>query len=186
MHERKPDSLLLRYRLRIGPRLERNGHRQAFRQDRSAVEDDDAILYVPMNCFHAVIFDRSSSKIKTGPEPGNKMRTADPSIRVKVDPCNPGQAFACCGLMELADRLCPEAEGWFAGRECPSRAGKKQGAGRPRPSPCRPAERPPGPSRDLSRQPEVKKLASRRAICYVAEADGPGLDKAAKHSAGIA
>ena len=36
-----------------------------------------------------------------------------------VDPTNPGQFFACCGLLELADRLWPGAEGWFAenGRE---------------------------------------------------------------------
>ncbi len=26
---------------------------------------------------------------------------------------NPGQFFACCGLLELADRLWPGAEGWF-------------------------------------------------------------------------
>ncbi len=44
----------------------------------------------------------------------------NPSIRVKVDPTNPGQFFACCGLLELADRLFEDgAEGWFAegGRE---------------------------------------------------------------------
>ncbi len=34
-------------------------------------------------------------------------------IRVAVDPTNPGQFFACCGLLELADRLWPGAEGWF-------------------------------------------------------------------------
>lgn len=40
-------------------------------------------------------------------------------ITVAVDPTNPGQFFACCGLLELADRLWPGAEGWFAegGRE---------------------------------------------------------------------
>lgn len=37
-----------------------------------------------------------------------------PSIKVAVDPTNPGQFFACCGLLELADRLWPGAEGWFA------------------------------------------------------------------------
>ena len=39
-------------------------------------------------------------------------------IRVNVDPTNPGQFFACCGLLELADRLWRGAEGWFedAGR----------------------------------------------------------------------
>jgi CRISPR-associated protein Csx14 len=37
----------------------------------------------------------------------------EPSIRVNVDPTNPGQFFACCGLLELADRLWQGAEGWF-------------------------------------------------------------------------
>ncbi len=41
------------------------------------------------------------------------MSNPDPSIRVKVDVTNPGQFFACCGLLELADRLWPGAEGWF-------------------------------------------------------------------------
>jgi CRISPR-associated protein Csb3 len=35
------------------------------------------------------------------------------SIRINVDPTNPGQFFACCGLLELADRLWGYAEGWF-------------------------------------------------------------------------
>jgi hypothetical protein len=35
------------------------------------------------------------------------------AIRVRVDPTNPGQFFACCGLLELADRLWGGAEGWF-------------------------------------------------------------------------
>jgi CRISPR-associated protein Csb3 len=45
------------------------------------------------------------------------------SIAVTVDPTNPGQFFACCGLLELADRLWPQtdncepAEGWFAERQ---------------------------------------------------------------------
>ncbi|MBI4605511.1 MAG: hypothetical protein HY721_26395 [Planctomycetes bacterium] len=30
-----------------------------------------------------------------------------------MDVTNPGQFFACCGLLELADRLWPGAEGWF-------------------------------------------------------------------------
>ncbi|MCC7476804.1 MAG: type I-U CRISPR-associated protein Cas8c [Pirellulales bacterium] len=38
-----------------------------------------------------------------------------PTIRVPVDLTNPGQFFACCGLLELADRLWPGAEGWFDG-----------------------------------------------------------------------
>ena len=36
-----------------------------------------------------------------------------PTITVNVDATNPGQFFACCGLLELADRLWPGAEGWF-------------------------------------------------------------------------
>lgn len=36
-----------------------------------------------------------------------------PNIRIQVDPTNPGQFFACCGLLELADRLSPQTEGWF-------------------------------------------------------------------------
>jgi CRISPR-associated protein Csb3 len=39
--------------------------------------------------------------------------TTEPSIRIAVDPTNPGQFFACCGLLELADRLWNGAEGWF-------------------------------------------------------------------------
>jgi CRISPR-associated protein Csb3 len=37
-------------------------------------------------------------------------------IRVIVDPTNPGQFFACCGLLELTDRLWKGAEGWFNDR----------------------------------------------------------------------
>lgn len=36
------------------------------------------------------------------------------SIVIPVDLTNPGQFFACCGLLELADRLWPGAEGWFS------------------------------------------------------------------------
>ena len=43
------------------------------------------------------------------------MSNPQPSIRVKVDVTNPGQFFACCGLLELADRLWPGVEGWFDG-----------------------------------------------------------------------
>jgi CRISPR-associated protein Csb3 len=38
-------------------------------------------------------------------------------ISIPVDLTNPGQFFACCGLLELADRLWPGAEGWFERRE---------------------------------------------------------------------
>lgn len=40
--------------------------------------------------------------------------TATAVIRLLVDPANPGQFFACCGLLELADRLWSGAAGWFA------------------------------------------------------------------------
>jgi CRISPR-associated protein Csb3 len=41
------------------------------------------------------------------------MKYPEPTITVNVDVTNPGQFFACCGLLELADRLWPGAEGWF-------------------------------------------------------------------------
>lgn len=41
------------------------------------------------------------------------MRYPEPNIKINVDRANPGQFFACCGLLELADRLWPGAEGWF-------------------------------------------------------------------------
>jgi len=39
--------------------------------------------------------------------------SVDPTNPVPVDPTNPGQFFACCGLLELGHRLWPDAEGWF-------------------------------------------------------------------------
>jgi len=41
------------------------------------------------------------------------MKTPEPSFSVNVDVTNPGQFFACCGLLELAHRLWRGAEGWF-------------------------------------------------------------------------
>jgi CRISPR-associated protein Csb3 len=41
------------------------------------------------------------------------MTAPKPTFRVRVDVTNPGQFFACCGLLELASRLTPEAAGWF-------------------------------------------------------------------------
>ncbi len=38
------------------------------------------------------------------------MTASTSSIRISVDPTNPGQFFACCGLLELADR-------WWGGAE---------------------------------------------------------------------
>lgn len=44
------------------------------------------------------------------------------AIVINVDLTNPGQFFACCGLLELADRLWGGAEGWFSGRRFNVRA----------------------------------------------------------------
>lgn len=41
------------------------------------------------------------------------IRGSDPTISFRLDPLNPGNFFACCGLLELADRLWGEADGWF-------------------------------------------------------------------------
>ena len=43
------------------------------------------------------------------------MTIPEPNIQIPVDLTNPGQFFACCGLLELADRLWPGTEvvAWF-------------------------------------------------------------------------
>jgi len=41
------------------------------------------------------------------------MSSPSPSIAIPVDLANPGQFFACCGLLELADRLWSGTEGRF-------------------------------------------------------------------------
>lgn len=43
------------------------------------------------------------------------MSANNAEIQIDVDVANPGQFFACCGLLELADRLWKGAEGWFNG-----------------------------------------------------------------------
>ncbi|MCI0540748.1 MAG: hypothetical protein L0Z50_36580 [Verrucomicrobiales bacterium] len=45
------------------------------------------------------------------------MSNPEPYVTVNVDVTNPGQLFACCGLLELADRIWPGAEGWFGENE---------------------------------------------------------------------
>lgn len=42
---------------------------------------------------------------------------SNPNIVIPVDLTNPGQFFACCGLLELAGRVDPDAEGWFDAAE---------------------------------------------------------------------
>lgn len=37
----------------------------------------------------------------------------DPDISINVDIRNPGQFFACCGLLEISSRIWPDSEGWF-------------------------------------------------------------------------
>jgi CRISPR-associated protein Csx14 len=44
------------------------------------------------------------------------MMTDEPKFWINVDIMNPGQFFACCGLLELAHRLWDGAEGWFEGQ----------------------------------------------------------------------
>ncbi len=41
------------------------------------------------------------------------MSSSKEPMRINVDVTNPGQFFACCGLLELADRFWNGAEGWF-------------------------------------------------------------------------
>ena len=41
------------------------------------------------------------------------MTNPEANITIPVDLTNPGQFFACCGLLELASRLDEEANGWF-------------------------------------------------------------------------
>jgi CRISPR-associated protein Csb3 len=41
----------------------------------------------------------------------------EPDFKVNVDVTNPGQFFACCGLLELSHRLWPGAEGYFQERQ---------------------------------------------------------------------
>lgn len=41
------------------------------------------------------------------------MIAEEPDFKVNVDVTNPGQFFACCGLLELSHRLWPGAEGYF-------------------------------------------------------------------------
>jgi CRISPR-associated protein Csb3 len=43
----------------------------------------------------------------------NYPEAKEPAISVKVDLSNPGQFFACCGLLELASRIDPRATGHF-------------------------------------------------------------------------
>ncbi|MFM9965534.1 MAG: type I-U CRISPR-associated protein Cas8c [Planctomycetaceae bacterium] len=45
------------------------------------------------------------------------MSDRQANIAIPVDLTNPGQFFACCGLLELADRLWPGAVGWFDRQE---------------------------------------------------------------------
>jgi CRISPR-associated protein Csx14 len=39
--------------------------------------------------------------------------TPTPDITLNVDTRNPGQFYACCGLLEISSRIWPESEAWF-------------------------------------------------------------------------
>lgn len=41
------------------------------------------------------------------------MSRPQPSFSIRADVANPGQFFACCGLLELAHRMWTNVEGWF-------------------------------------------------------------------------
>ncbi len=41
------------------------------------------------------------------------MKRGQVAFSVGVEVSNPGQFFACCGLLEIANLLWPGAEGWF-------------------------------------------------------------------------
>jgi len=56
------------------------------------------------------------------------MNTPTPSFSVQVDVTNPGQFFASCGLLELAHRLWPGAEGWFESEQFAVATPKKKGS----------------------------------------------------------
>ncbi|MGH9344758.1 MAG: type I-G CRISPR-associated protein Cas8g2 [Terriglobia bacterium] len=51
------------------------------------------------------------------------------SIRIEVNPSNPGQFFACCGLLELADRLWNGAEGAFSSSGIEFSLSRRSGSG---------------------------------------------------------
>ena len=42
-----------------------------------------------------------------------KPLTRESSLCIHTDLTNPGHFFACCGLLELANRLWPGSTGWF-------------------------------------------------------------------------
>lgn len=52
----------------------------------------------------------------------------EPTIRMNVDPTNPGQFFACCGLLELASRLWPDTAARFVDETCFEIVGVPAGA----------------------------------------------------------
>lgn len=45
------------------------------------------------------------------------MSPRDAAIAVEVNPANPGEFLACCGLLELVDRLHSGADGCFVGQD---------------------------------------------------------------------
>lgn len=58
-----------------------------------------------------------------------KLNSVMSSLRIRIDPTNPGQFFACCGLLELADRLWPGSKAWFVETEFCIASPGQEGAG---------------------------------------------------------
>ncbi|MCP4575011.1 MAG: hypothetical protein GY846_01800 [Deltaproteobacteria bacterium] len=56
----------------------------------------------------------------------------DHTLTINMDPCNPGQYFACCGVLAVVDRLSSHVRAWF---DCPDETPRK---GRFRISTCEP------------------------------------------------
>jgi hypothetical protein len=55
------------------------------------------------------------------------MTMPTPGIFINVDLTNPGEFFACCGLLELTHRLWPGVEGWFEDSRFLIAAGAREG-----------------------------------------------------------
>src|SRR5205823_936267 len=52
-------------------------------------------------------------RLRSKPPTGCGEQQVRPDINVDVNIRNPGQFFACCGLLETSSRIWPNSEGWF-------------------------------------------------------------------------
>ena len=46
------------------------------------------------------------------------VKTNSSSIAISVDPTNPGQFFACCGIFEIANRIAGDCHAYFSSDQC--------------------------------------------------------------------